>query len=55
MMLTYLMPSASVVSLAESPCVKVVTRVHKISPDICNKVICLGGQMNDIKNKKITG
>ena len=48
---TYLMPSASVVSLAKSPSVKAASCMHRISPNIYNKFICMGGQMNDIKKQ----
>ena len=47
MTVTYLMPSTSVVLLAELLCVKVAG----ISPDICNKFNCMGGWMNDIKKQ----
>ena len=51
MTVTYLMPSTSVVLVAKLPRVKAAAQMHLISLYICNKFICMGGWMNDIKNQ----
>ena len=46
MTVTYLMPSTSIVSLAESACVKATVHVHRISLDIC-KYVHLYGRVDE--------